>query len=113
VSGRIGDNHDRRSTDAAARENARRGPDFVAFTARKALKGVTPKTRFVSTLDPPSNHPVPTPNAINRSPARSPRVPNTCKTLSIFAAVIKHTSRMRLTLEIQSSTGFTRAAKSP
>ena len=40
-------------------------------------------------------------------------MPNTCKTLSMFAAVIKHTSSMRLMFEIQSSVGFTRAAKSP
>ena len=47
-------------------------------------------TRLVSALGPPSNQPVPRPNAINKSPARIPRVPNTCKTLSMFAAVIKH-----------------------
>ena len=65
-------------------------------------------TRLVSSPGPPSNQPIPKPNAINRSPARIPRVPKTCRTLSMFAAVINNTSRMRLTLEIQSSTGFTR-----
>ena len=68
-------------------------------------------THFVSALGPPSNQPIPRPNAIKRSPARIARVPNTCKTLSMFAAVIKHINRTRLTLEIQSSVGFTRAAQ--
>ncbi len=60
-------------------------------------------TRFVPASGPPSNQPIPKPNAINRSPARIPRVPKTCRTLSMLAAVIKHTNRMRLALEIQSS----------
>ena len=42
----------------------------------------------------------------------SSSVPKTCRTLSMFAAVINNISRMRLTLENQSSTGFTRRAKS-
>jgi hypothetical protein len=68
------------------------------------------RTRLVSPSDPPSNPPVPKPNAINGSSARIPRVPKTCRTLSMFA--INNTSWMRLALEIQSSTGFTRRAKS-
>jgi hypothetical protein len=35
-----------------------------------------------------------------------PRVPKTCRTLSMFAAVINTTRRMRLTLEIQSRHGL-------
>jgi hypothetical protein len=70
------------------------------------------RTLLVSPSDPPSNQPVPKPNAINRNPARIPRVPQTCRTLSMFVAVINNTSRTRLALEIQSSTGFTRRAKS-
>ena len=70
------------------------------------------KTRLVSLPGPPSNQPMPKPSATNRRPAKMPRVPKTSRTLSMLAAVINNTSKMRLTLEIQSSTGFTRTARS-
>ena len=62
----------------------------------------------VSASGPPSNQPIPKPNVMNRTPARIPRVPKTCRTLSMFAAVINNTSRMRLICLLWSKSGQTR-----
>ena len=85
---------------------------LATTSAAAALRWPVPSamTRLVSTLRPPSSQPIPTPNTVRSSPARIPNVPKTCRILSMFAAVINNTSRIRLTLEIQSSMGFTRAA---
>jgi hypothetical protein len=52
------------------------------------------KTRLVSLPGPPSSHPIAKPRAINKRPARIPRVPKTSRTLSMFAALINNTSRI-------------------
>jgi hypothetical protein len=67
-------------------------------------------TGRVSLPGPPSIQPMQNPSAMNRSPASIPRVPKTWRTLSKFTTVISTIKRMRLTLESQSSGGFTQSA---
>src|SRR4051794_37332164 len=58
---------------------------WLAITRAAAiLRWAVPRaSTHLASLGPPSSHPTLNPNAVNRKPARIPRVPKTCRTLSI------------------------------